>query len=64
MHAAAGYSVDIYVDNMCITTYIVDKFDHCPALCVSPRPRWAQFCAFCDLVDSRFPLALLALRAR
>lgn len=23
MHAAAGYSVDIYVDNMCITTYIL-----------------------------------------
>lgn len=41
----------------------VDKFNHCPALCVSLRPRWAQFYAFCDLVDSRFPLALLALRA-
>lgn len=23
MHAAAGYSVDIYVDNMCITTHIL-----------------------------------------
>ena len=42
----------------------VDKANYCPALCVSLRPRCAQFCAFCDLVDSRFPLVLLALRAR
>ena len=56
-----GYICGQYVYNYRIA---VDKISYCPALYVRLRPRCAQFCAFCDLVDSRFPLVRLALRAR